>query len=153
MTPNDSATEEVTWRGLPKRAWFRRDTYTYRDPITKEPKKSEPAKWHAGVDIIQTRTPSKERPDDPRLDKVLMHVRAFCGYEYKFEAWTAATHYGAASYRDEIKTEAIRCKNCARELEKAPQDRLVNTWPIPATTTPMLSQSQEDGPWYPSDRI
>lgn len=138
-------TLEVTWRGLPKRAWFKREKYFYRENgalIEYSPKF-----WHAGVDIIQTRT------GNPPLEKIQLHVRAFCGYEYKFDWWSAINQYGRAMYRPEVKTEALRCKKCEAQLALPPQDREVNSWAIPATTTPMLSQNHEEGPWYPSERI
>ncbi|WNO27767.1 hypothetical protein SEA_HUWBERT_14 [Microbacterium phage Huwbert] len=151
MTNSRKTLLSVAWRGLPKRAWFKREKYTARITGWEGTRTVEtsPKFWHAGVDIIQVRTPN---PDPSRnLEHVKMHVRALCGYEYIFDWWTAANQYGKAIYKDEIKTIALRCPRCMAELEKAPQDRRVNGWATPATTSDMLSADQEHGPWYPSE--
>ena len=146
-----SSIERVTWRGLPKRAWFKRDTYTYRSKLNNELTQSLPAKWHAGVDIIQTRTPHPGYPDNPMLDRVEMHVRAACGYVYTFDFILAATRYGRATYRDAIKNDAIRCKKCDAELAKAPEKRSQNNWAVPPTSFKTEATGEEEL-WWPSDK-
>lgn len=147
-----SKPEQVTWRGPVKRAWFRRDRYTYRDPATGEQTQSLPAKWHAGVDIIQTRAPHPGYPDNPLLDRVEMHVRALCGYVYTFEFFLAATHYGRATYRDSIKTNV--CSKCLAELEKPREKRSANNWKVPPTQFHEDYNPLTEGgePWWPSEK-
>ncbi|MEG2887292.1 MAG: hypothetical protein RR853_09225 [Aurantimicrobium sp.] len=148
MTNSIKTLLSVAWRGMPKRAWFKREKYTYRAPggtsVTTSPKY-----WHAGVDIIQVRSPNPN-PLLAGIDKVTLLVRAFCGYEYTFDWYLAANQYGRAMYRDSIKTNV--CPKCTAQLALPPQDRAVNTWATPATTSDMLSANQEDGPWYPSEK-
>lgn len=142
-----SSGRRVTWRGFPKRAWFKRETYTYRDPNTGERVQSLPAKWHAGVDIIQTRTPHHTGEDT--YDRVEMHVRAMCGYVYTFEFFLAATKYGRAQYRDSIKGDGLRCKKCDAELAKEPEKRLMNDWPVPATRPSDDIAHPNEELWWP----
>lgn len=153
MTKTSIIPEQITWRGRVKRAWFRRDGYTYRDPRTLEQTQSPPAKWHAGVDIIQTKTPHPGYPDNPTFDKVQMHVRALCGYVYTFDFILAATHYGRATYRDEVKSDHLRCLKCDQELAKDEKNRRVNTWKVPATKfDEKLDVSGEEEIWWPSSQ-
>ena len=140
-----SSTERVTWRGLPKRAWFKRESYIF---------KGRPVKvelWHAGVDIIQIRTPHPAAEEGYFYDRVDMHVRAMCGYTYSFEFYLAATQYGRAQYRDSIKGDNLRCKRCDEELAKAPEDRLMNSWAVPPTRAGDDTLQPNGELWWPRD--
>lgn len=153
MTKRQSVPENVTWRGGPKRRWFKRETYTYRAADGSQVQ-SLPAKWHAGVDIIQTKVPHPGYPDNPMFDKVQMHVRALCGYVYSFDFYLAASHYGRAMYKDEIKSDALRCKKCDTELAKPREERLANKWAVPPTQFHEMYNPLTEGgePWWPSEK-
>jgi hypothetical protein len=147
MTDQLSKPELVTWRGALKRPWFKREKYRRRVQLPGGMKTVEfaPKYWHAGVDIIQTRTPY---PNNPHLDKVEMHVRALCGYVYTFDFILASNQYGRAMYRDSIKSN--RCGKCEAELAKAPEDRSMNEWLVRPTSFETETKGEEL--WWPSDK-
>lgn len=142
MTKLQSEPLTVAWRGLPKRAWFKREKYTYR--MGGKVYENTPKLWHAGVDIIQTVDPNVETHSPKRVQ---YRLRAMCGYVYVFDYWLAANQYGRALYKDDIKTGTLKCPKCCVEMSKPVEDRDYQKWEIPATVP---HEGSMDEPWYPN---
>lgn len=115
--------DRVEWirTAEPKRRWFRPPTYTLKKSHKPHLAADREVvhKWHAA----KARVAQMIREEGDSLTIILggkWGVMAECGYIYSFDPWMASTSHGTAEYRDQIKTDKLRCKKC----DKAIADRI-----------------------------
>lgn len=105
----------LEWRPMnqpPKRRWFRPPSYTLKGRGVDH---KVVLQWHAATRKVYL----VEVDEDGSVSRPSgwpCAVVAECGYMYKFDLITHSNTDGNAEYRDQIKTDKLRCKKCDKVL-------------------------------------